>query len=97
MNGSRRYRKPTALAIIIGSVCFLISLGIVGTGGVLLFLWINQLNTTLAVALTWIGPLPLVVLIGWMTVTMMDVFEKVTDVSLRTKSTRTQRVGEESG
>ena len=66
----------------------LLSLAVVASIGVLLFLGIEQLNRTAAVIFLWVGTLPWVILWLWLTVTLMDCFEKMTGHSLRTKSAR---------
>ena len=89
MNHSKmKRRKPTAAAIIVGVICMLLSLAIVAGIGVLLFIGIEQLNRTAAVIFLWVGTLPWVILWLWLTVTLMDYFEKMTGISLRTKSAR---------
>lgn len=81
-------RRPTATAIIVGTLCFLLSLGIVAGIGFLVFLWLKQVSPTLGVVLTWAGPLPLVFVVLWLTVFLMELFEKTTGISLRTRSSR---------
>ncbi len=66
----------------------LLSLAVVASIGVLLFIGIEQLNRTAAVIFLWVGTLPWVILWLWLTVTLMDCFEKMTGHSLRTKSAR---------
>ncbi len=81
-------RRPTVTAIIVGTLCFLLSLGIVAGIGFLIFLWAKQMNSTLVVVLKWAGPLPLVIVILWLTLFLMNLFEKATGISLRTRSSR---------
>ena len=81
-------RRPTATAIFVGTLCFLASLGVVTGIGYLVFLWLKQVSPTLGVVLTWAGPLPLVIVVGWLTLFLMNLFEKATGISLRTRSSR---------
>ena len=81
-------RRPTPIAIIVGTLCFLMSLGTVAGIGVLIFQWMKQVNPALGVVLAWGGSLPLVILVGWMTLLLMDMSEKTTGISLRTRSSR---------
>ena len=81
-------RRPTATAIIVGTLCFLLSLGIVAGIGFLLFQWAKQMNPTLVVVLVWAGPLPLVIVVLWFTMFLMELFEKTTGIHLRTRSSR---------
>ena len=85
-----RRRRPTATALLVGAVCMLVSCAIVAGIGVLLFIGIGRLNRTAAEFVLWVGALPWAVLWLWLTVTLMECFERVTGVSLRTKSARMQ-------
>jgi hypothetical protein len=81
-------RKPTGPAVIVGTVCFLLSISVVGVSGIFLLLWIKQVNQAAGLVFLWVGPLPLVIIVMWLTVFLMDLFEKTTGTSLRTKSIR---------
>ncbi len=99
MNQSKvKNRKPTAAAIIVGVVCMLLSFTVVAGIGVLLFIGIKQLNRTAAVVFLWVGTLPWAILWLWVTVMLMECFEKMTGISLRTKSARAKtNDGDERG
>ena len=81
-------RRPTPIAVIVGTLCFLLSLGTVAGIGVLIFQWMKQVSPALGVVLAWGGSLPLVIVVGWLTLLLMDMFEKTTGISLRTRSSR---------
>ena len=81
-------RRPTPIAIIVGTLCFLLSLATVAGIGVLVFQCMKQVSPALAVVLAWGGPLPLVIVVMWLTLLLMDLFEKTTGMSLRTRSSR---------
>ncbi len=87
----RLRRKPTATAVLVGVLCLLLSLGVVGGIGFLVLFWLRQVSPTLGVVLIWAGPLPLVIVVGWSTLLLMDLFEKTTGLSLRTRSVRKSR------
>ena len=82
----KRRRKPTAAGVIVGAASLVVSLAIIGGGYLLIILWLKEVSTSLAGILLWIGTLPLVIAVIWLTVTLMDVFEKLTGTSLRTQS-----------
>tara|TARA_Y100001968_G_C18729118_1_gene423652 strand:- start:55 stop:333 length:279 start_codon:yes stop_codon:yes gene_type:complete len=81
-------RRPTATALVVGAISMLLSCAILAGLGLLLFSWISQMNRTIAGIALWVGALPWVVLWLWLTVTLMECFEKVSGISLRTKSSR---------
>ena len=81
-------RKPTVEAVFVGLVCFLLSLGAVGFVGFLMLLAIKQVSQPYGTLLFWIGPLPLVIAVIWMTVFLMDLYENSTGRTLRTRSAR---------
>ena len=84
-------RRPKTIAILVGTLCFLLSFGIVAGIGISSILWLKQVSPTLGIVLTWAGPLPMVMVVIGMTVWMMELFEKTTGISLRTRSSRTSR------
>ncbi|MDG2201710.1 MAG: hypothetical protein P8K80_11090 [Phycisphaerales bacterium] len=86
--GSKLRRKPTRTAIVVGSLCFCLSLAVVGGVFALILVWLRQASPTLGLVLLWVGPLPLVIVVGWLTLFLMNLFEKTTGTSLRTKSAR---------
>jgi|OM-RGC.v1.031732026 TRAP-type C4-dicarboxylate transport system permease small subunit len=85
----RLERRPTATAIVVGILSLVVSIAVVAGAGYLLFVWLRQVSPTLGVVLTWVGPIPLVLAVGWSTLFLMDLFEKTTGISLRTRSSRT--------
>ncbi|MAT82636.1 MAG: hypothetical protein CMJ29_13450 [Phycisphaerae bacterium] len=90
-----RRRKPTVEAVIIGSLCFLLSLGIIGGLAFLIFLGIRQVYQPLGTLLFWLGPLPLVFAVIWLTILLAEAYEQLTGRTLRTRSAR--KTGGQSG
>jgi TRAP-type C4-dicarboxylate transport system permease small subunit len=86
--GSKLRRKPTRTAIVVGSLCFCLSLAVIGGVFVLILVWLQQASPTLGLVLFWVGPLPLVIVVGWLTLFLMNAYERTTGTSLRTKSAR---------
>ncbi|MCH2152902.1 MAG: hypothetical protein MK089_06130 [Phycisphaerales bacterium] len=81
-------RRPTAAAVIVGCLSLLLSLALVGSCFIFVLLWLKQTSPSLGRVLLWVGPLPLLMTVIWLTLFLMDLFERSTGSSLRTKSVR---------
>ena len=88
-------RRPTAAAVIVGCLSLLLSLALVGSCFIFILLWLKQASPSLGAVLLWAGPLPLVIVVGWLTLFLMDLFERSTGISLRTKSARAASRGDD--
>ncbi|MCH2134193.1 MAG: hypothetical protein MK116_10625 [Phycisphaerales bacterium] len=87
-HGRKPRRKPTKTAILVGSICFIISFAVIGIPGFLLLFWLKQVFPGLGALVLWLGPLPLVIAVMWLTLFLMERYEKATGTSLRTRSAR---------
>lgn len=76
------------VAIVVGTLCFLLSAGVVVPIGALVIVGGSRMNPVLGTVLTWVGPVPVVFAVGWSTVFLMERFERITGISLRTRSSR---------
>ncbi len=83
-----RRRRPTATAVVVGTLAFLISAGLVGVPFAFAILWLKQVNPILSYVVTLGGGFAVVLAIMYVTVFLMEGFEKATGVSLRTRSSR---------
>ena len=84
-------RRPTATAILVGSVCFVISSVCIFGPSIYGFVVLKSTFPALGHVLSWVGPValfPVVFLVLWFTVVLMEWFEKSTGLSLRTRSSR---------
>ena len=80
-------RGSTLFAVIVGTICFLLSVSIVFGAGIFAFLYAKPyLNKTLVIIFLSAGPLPLVMATMWITLFVMETIEKIFGVSFRTKS-----------
>lgn len=85
---TKRRRSPRAIAILVFIVSFVLSFGIVAGLGYVLVLGAKLVHPTLASVLLWGGTIPLVIGVLWLSVFLVNVFEKTTRISLRTESGR---------
>ena len=86
-NQKKIRRKPTVAAVLVGTICFLFSIGIVGGLGILLFPYAKQyMNKTVFVIIASIGALPSTFIVMWLTVFFMETIEKLFGFQFRTKS-----------
>ena len=84
-------RRPTATAILVGTVCFVISCACIFGPSIYVYFLLRSMSPALSHILLWVGPValfPVVVLALWFTVVLMEWFEKSTGISLRTRSSR---------
>ena len=84
-------RRPTPTAIVVGSVCFVASSICVFGPSIYAYLVLKSMSPVLGQALSWLGAIalfPVVVLMLWFTVVLMEWFEKSTGIPLRTRSSR---------
>lgn len=84
----KRRRRARPIAIVVGVSCFLLSLGICGVLGFILFGALHAIHPTLPEIGKLVLGLPLVVGAIWLTALLMEAFESATGISLRTTSAR---------
>jgi len=80
-------RKPTMIAVVVGTICLFLSFGILTGICIFIFPFAKQfLNSTVLNIVFYVAPFPLLFVVFWLTVFLMETFEKITGISLRTKS-----------
>jgi hypothetical protein len=80
-------RKPTKISVVVGTICFFLSFGIITGICIFIFSFAKQfLNSTVLYILFSVASFPLVFIVLWLTVFLMETFEKISGISLRTKS-----------
>lgn len=81
-------RKSSPLAIITGCLCLLTSLVIVGGAFISIVILTKRSFPVVGQILLFVGSLPLLLLIIWLTLKLMNVVEQTTGIEFRTRSTR---------
>ena len=87
MSNKKIRRKPTAAAVTVVTLCFLLSAFIIFGSGLLLFPYAKQyVNMTVLIILLSIGFFPILLLLFWLTLFFVEAIEKMFGVTFRTKS-----------
>jgi EamA domain-containing membrane protein RarD len=80
-------RKPTKIAIVVGTISFFLSCGIITGICIFIFPFAKQfLNSIVLNIVFYVVPFLLLFIALWLTVFFMETFEKITGINLRTTS-----------